>query len=421
MYNFPYVVTVFFLGLSSGVSFSLINSTLNVWFCEAGISNAGIGYLSLVSIPYALKFFFVSFFEARYIPIITKYLGFYRGWLFIIQLCVILSTLVLGFQDPSQNLFYTVLSTLVISLFASCQDILSDAYRIHYATQLSDVVDYGTTAAAVGHKLGMLISGFGGIYLSHYLSFCSVCQIMMLPTLVSAIVVVIAPHKAITHTEEPYKVSCGSTSVHHFLSFFKRTNWYRILVFIFLFKTVSVAIDTMIIPLSIEQGLSRLCIAKHIKFWGTLSLLTGNLVGGYILYRISISQGLLLWGIAQTLISLFLVFQFVLWRPYPEYFVLFSILERFCCGIGRITLMVYQSKNCSKENLMADAALLTSFGSYVRIMISVITGWVVGRVDWVYFFIIIAFLSLLTLTFISKLLTKNPYKNGGLLSSQWGL
>ncbi|MHA7877906.1 MAG: MFS transporter [Bacteroidota bacterium] len=244
---------------------------------------------------------------------------------------------------------------------------------------------------------------------------------MILPTLVSAIVVVIAPPKAITHTEKPYKVSLESKFVYQFLFFFKRTNWYRIVVFIFLFKTVSVAIDTMIIPLSIEQGLSRLCIAKYIKFWGTISLLVGNLVGGYILYRISISQGLLLWGIAQTLISLFLVFQFVLWHPYPEYFVLLAIIERFCCGIGRITLMVYQSKNCSKENLMADSAILTSFGSYVRIIISVVAGWVVGRVDWVCFFIIIALLSLLILMFISKLLIKARKRSGVSLTSQWGL
>ena len=76
------LIIIFFLGFSSGLPLSLISSTIQAWFADAGMSIWVTGLLSLISIPYLYRFLWA--------PLLDRYnllnIGKRRSWILLMQL-----------------------------------------------------------------------------------------------------------------------------------------------------------------------------------------------------------------------------------------------------------------------------------------------------------------------------------------------
>src|SRR5579872_1893784 len=77
----PRILAVTFLVFSSGLPLALTSSTLQAWFTQAGISLKTIGALSLIGLPYSLKFIWSPIMD----KIIPPLWGRRRGWIGITQ------------------------------------------------------------------------------------------------------------------------------------------------------------------------------------------------------------------------------------------------------------------------------------------------------------------------------------------------
>ena len=63
----PKMATLLVLGFSSGLPFYLTSKTLQAWMTTAKVDLATIGFFSLVTLPYSLKFVWAPVMD-RYIP-----------------------------------------------------------------------------------------------------------------------------------------------------------------------------------------------------------------------------------------------------------------------------------------------------------------------------------------------------------------
>jgi PAT family beta-lactamase induction signal transducer AmpG len=113
------------LGFSSGLPLFLTSRTLQVWLTEANVDLGLIGWLSLVRLPYTLKFMWSPFLD-RFIP---PFLGRRRGWLVITQVGLMLAIACMSFQNPKQALDLLAINALIIAFLSATQDIAGDAYR----------------------------------------------------------------------------------------------------------------------------------------------------------------------------------------------------------------------------------------------------------------------------------------------------
>ena len=73
------MVTILFLGFSSGLPYALSFITLSVWFREVEMSRTQIGLFSIVGLPYALKLFWAPLIDRLPFPLLTRRLGQRRG------------------------------------------------------------------------------------------------------------------------------------------------------------------------------------------------------------------------------------------------------------------------------------------------------------------------------------------------------
>jgi PAT family beta-lactamase induction signal transducer AmpG len=81
---------IFFLGISSGLPLALILSTLKALLLDKGFDLKTIGFFSLISLPYTLKFCFAPIIDSCSIPFLTKLVGQRKSWIILSQIFLVI-------------------------------------------------------------------------------------------------------------------------------------------------------------------------------------------------------------------------------------------------------------------------------------------------------------------------------------------
>lgn len=160
------VVAMLFLGFSAGLPLFLIFSTLSLWLREAGVDRSAVTYFSWAALAYSFKFIWAPVIDKMPLPFLHTILGRRRSWLFIAQLAVILAIVWMAMIDPAQSLSGMAFAAVLLGFSSASQDIVIDAYRIEAMKK-----EFQAAMSAMyiaGYRIGMLVSGAGGLYLASF-------------------------------------------------------------------------------------------------------------------------------------------------------------------------------------------------------------------------------------------------------------
>jgi len=163
-------IIMLFLGFSAGIPILLIFSSLSLWLGEAGMEKSAVTFFSWAALGYSFKFVWAPLIDKLPVPLLTRALGRRRAWLFISQLAVIGSILMMAFTDPAggaSNLTIMALGAVALGFSSATQDIVIDAYRIECAPTDEQAMISSTYIA--GYRIGMILAGAGVLYLASYL------------------------------------------------------------------------------------------------------------------------------------------------------------------------------------------------------------------------------------------------------------
>jgi PAT family beta-lactamase induction signal transducer AmpG len=170
-------------------------------------------------------------------------------------------------------------------------------------------------------------------------------------------------------------------------------DWRVVLAFIFFYKVGDTALSVMNTPFLVELGFSKLEIANVAKFFGISAMITGGLLGGILLNRFGILFNLLLCTVLQSLSSFMFVIQSLVGCDLNV--LMFTIgFESLTCGLGAASFIAYLSSLCQAPYTATHFALLSSFGSLARIIMSVCSGYLADCLPWSAFFTLTAMASL---------------------------
>src|SRR6187551_63908 len=116
------LIAVLFMGFAAGLPLALVGSTLQAWYTQANIDLVTVGALTLVGIPYTLKFLWAP---------LMDYPGFSRfgrrGWVVLAQLVLAVLLFVLSQMQPGQQAGLMGVLALMIAFFSATQDCAVDA------------------------------------------------------------------------------------------------------------------------------------------------------------------------------------------------------------------------------------------------------------------------------------------------------
>src|SRR5688572_28310222 len=177
-----FVLTV--LGFASGLPLYLTTKTLQAWMTQADVDLTTVGLISLVALPYSLKFLWAPLFD-RYMP---PFLGRRRGWIVIVQLLLMLAIAAMGMHNPQLSIQMLAANALLVAFLSASQDIVSEAYRADVLTER----EMGTGAAVwvTGYRIALLVTGSAMFVLADRISWpvaYFAVSILMLPGIIAAV------------------------------------------------------------------------------------------------------------------------------------------------------------------------------------------------------------------------------------------
>ncbi len=366
------------MGFSCGLPLLLTISVLQAWMKAEGVDLAIIGLMALVGLPYTLKFLWAPILDRYTLP----FLGRRRGWLIIAQIALMASIVGLGRTSPSAHPEIVAMVAFLVTFFSASQDIIVDAYR------REDIPDaelgFASSLYINGYRIGMLLSGAGGLILADRVSFAGVYMIMAACLIPGIITTLLAPEPRINGR---LPKTLRAAVVEPLIEYFSRPGAIWILAFILLYKIGDSMASAMTIPFYLELGFSNTeigTIGKIFGFWATIG---GALAGGILTLRIGIYRGLWVFGFFQAISTVCFVFLARIGYSIPALSAVIGF-ENFTSGMGTAAFVAFMALLTDKRFTATQYALLSSLMGVPRVLASAPTGYLAAYMGWESFFIL---------------------------------
>lgn len=391
------ILSIFLMGFSSGLPFLLTLSTLTIWLKESGINNMTIGLFVLVTLPYTLKFLWGPMVDHVKLPFLSKFLGQRRSWLVLSQVVLMFMLLGLGRSNPEKYILGTVLWAFGVAFSSAIQDIVIEAYRIEIIDE--DQKGAAATSTNLGYRLGMLMSGAGALYLASLFSWQTAYTFMAALISIGFFTTLFSPSPSSSLISTPTVLV--SLKKYDFPSQFwgwinslygpplkdlmRSYNWPIILAFILFYKVGDTMLTVMSAPFLVELGFSKIEIADVAKFFGISAMVFGGFMGGLLLNRFGILSSLIICAVLQIFSCFMFVIQALVGYNLSVLVLIIGV-ENLTCGVGAVAYIAYLSSLCSIPHTATHFALLSSFGSLARILLSIGAGFLADLLPWPLFF-----------------------------------
>jgi len=396
------IFVVFLLGIASGIPLALTGSTLQAWLTTEGISIRKIAYLTVLGLPYTLKFLWSPLMD-RLVP---PFFGRRRGWLIITQLLLIPCIIFMSNIDPVHHLKVLVWAGLAIAFLSASQDIVVDAYRTDILSEKER--GPGAGLSVTGYRIGMLISGAGALILSEKIGWKGTYILMAVTMLIGIFATVIA--------EEPSgvspPVSLKEAVVLPFLDFLKRTDAIALLALIILYKLGDAYAGSITTAFLIRgAGFTPADVGAVNKMLGLVAMILGATAGGALMVRFGLFRSLLIFGVLQAVSNL----SFVLMAQLGKNWIMFVFtitFENLCGGMGTTAFVALLMSLCNKNFSATQYALLSSLSAIARVLVGPTAGILVEKFGWANFFAF-TFLTAIPGIVLLFFLRKNTVFNSG--------
>lgn len=378
------MLVAFVMGFSCGLPLLLTLSVLQAWMKEEGVDLTVIGMMSLVGLPYTLKFLWAPVLDRFKVPL----LGRRRGWLLFAQLALVGTIIGLGLTHPGVNPWGVAIAAFLVTFFSASQDIVVDAYR---REDLKDEeLGLGSSFYINGYRLGMLLASGGGLIMADHMSFQSVYMILaacMLPGMITTIL-----------TPEPIAAqgtpkTLAEAVVKPLVEYFSRSGAIWMLVFILFYKIGDTMASAMTLPFYLEVGFTKTEIGAVVKLFGFWATIIGGLGGGILMLRLKINKSLWIFGVLQALSTACFA---ILAQSGPNQAVLAGVIgfENLSSGMGTAAFAAFMASITNKKFTATQYALLTSLMGIPRVFASAPTGFLAKHIGWEGFFIACALLAI---------------------------
>ena len=373
----PRVVTVLFLGFSSGLPLALSGGTLQAWLTVEDVDIKTIGLFSLVGLPYTLKFLWSPLMDRFIVPIF----GRRRGWIALSQLALIGLILGMSVTSPQNGLWFLALLAFFLTFGSASQDVAIDAYRTEVLRERERGM--GAAVSVTGYRVAMLVSGALALILSEYLGWRATYMLMALIMSIGVVAVWLGPEPEDPGTPP---ASMKDAVEGPFKEFFSRTGVWSLLALIVLYKlgdAFAGSLTTTFLIRGVNFSVGE--VGAINKGMGLASTIIGALFGGVLMARLRLFKALLIFGILQAVSNLSFMVLALVGKSYP--LMIFTIaFENLAGGMGTAAFVAFLMILCNHSYTATQFALLSALASLGRVFVGPLSGVLVDGMGWTVFF-----------------------------------
>ena len=274
------------LYLAQGLPYGFFTLALPVVLREAGLSLTAISALSLLYLPWALKFLWAPYLD---------HLGTRKAWLLTLQLSTVCGALLLSQLDLDAGLLPVIVGAFVFNVIAASQDVVTDGL----AVRLLDSRERGLgNAVQVGaYRIGMILGG--GLLLWIFAKTDWSTMFVCMAGLLALSVIPVFAYADTSREARSAPPAFGTLA----LGWVQRLLASGMLAFtalIVCFRFGDAMVSTLLTPFMKDQGVSTEAIALMKGTVGSSTSLIGALIGGVFTFRAGRRFALLATGIGQA-------------------------------------------------------------------------------------------------------------------------
>lgn len=366
-------------GFVSGLPLSLPGSTLEAWFTQAGRTYVEIGLLSLVGLPYALKFLWA--------PLMDRFghtsFGLRKTWILVMQLGIVCVLVAMSFGDPATRPSVLAMLALCLTLMSATQDVAIDAYRAEILPPSERGLGVAVFVAA--YRMALLVASGLALIMADFLGWAMVYRIMaglMFIGVITTCVIKEPPHPP---REDRTVVDLYWNPLKNVLD---RKGVFWILSLVVLYKFGDAFIAKMTTPFLLrELGFSLTEVGTVNKVFGLISMLIGLFLGGLLMTRLTLFRALMLFGLAQAFSNL--MFLWLAHMGHQMYAMVITLMvEQFCGGLGMAAYLSLLMSLCDTRFTAFQFALFSALSSLPRELLGPVSGYLVQHAGWIPYFTI---------------------------------
>lgn len=375
------MAAVLLLGFSSGLPLYLTSRTLQAWMTVEGVNLTTIGFFSLVSLPYSLKFLWSPMIDRLGFP----FLGRRKGWLAVTQVALAAAIALMALGRPSEALRLVAINALAIAFLSATQDIVVDAYSADILNP--NELGAGSSLKVLGYRAAMIAAGGGALVLADHVSWPVVYLmfgVMMLLLLAASTVV-----------PEPVLTGRPPSSLREavklpFAEFFDRIGKARgawILAFIVVYRLGDAMINNMTTAFLIRTGFSQTDIGVIQGGVGLFATMAGIIAGGAVMSRIGMNRSLWVFGVLAAASNLAYLLLALAGRNYAL-MTGAIIIENFFYGMVNAAMVGFLMGLCNPRFSATQYALLSSVLAAGRDVLAAPSGRIAELTGWPVFFLL---------------------------------
>lgn len=365
------------MGYSAGLPLLLTGGTLQAWMTDEKVDLTSIGLVSLIGMPYVLKFLWAPFLDRFQIP----FFGRRRGWMMVFQILIALSIFGLSMSNPKEHLMAVIGWSFLIALFSASQDVVLDAYRREIMPE--EELGLASSLYVNGYRLAMLVSGAFALYLADQMAWAHVYKWMAALMLPAVLFTLIAPKES-HHIKIPSNMK--EAVVGPLKDFFTRKGAWIVLLFILLYKVGDSMAANMTTPFILQMGYSKTDMATVAKAVGLIATIVGGLIGGIMMLRFNMKWSLIFFGILQAISTLGFATLPSLPMQLSSLAIIIAI-ENLASGMGTAAYAAYMASITNKQFTATQYALLTALMGIPRVILASPTGKMAELMGWEMFFV----------------------------------
>jgi MFS transporter, PAT family, beta-lactamase induction signal transducer AmpG len=334
------------LYFSQGLPYGFFTQALPVLLRKAGFSLGKIGLLSLLALPWALKFVWA--------PVVDRYwlrqIGRRKSWIVPLQLAAVVILAALASADVEGSIPAVMGAVLILNLIAATQDIATDGLAVDMLAAVERGFANGLQVA--GYRVGMIVGG--GVLLIFYdrLGASRTFLAMAAMTAVATIPILFAREPEPT-SDERERPKGG------LFPFLRRPHAARLLALIVIYKAGEAFATGMLRPFLADAGLSLADVGWLLGTVGFVAGLLGALTGGSLVNRIGRRSSLVAFGVVQAAAVASYAY-LALEKPSPAALYLACAGEHFASGMATAALFTCMMDWCSRESSATDYTIQAS-------------------------------------------------------------
>ncbi|MCY0871479.1 MAG: MFS transporter [Acidithiobacillus caldus] len=388
--KFSWIASTYY---AEGLPFSLVQQVSVQFFTFAGASLQTIGLLSLLGLPWNVKWFWSPFIDL---------FGNKKSWLVSMELLLGAVAILLIWPAQTLDLDLAFKIFALMAFLSATHDMSVDGYYIQTLPVDAQAAYSGLRVAA--YRVAMLAGNGGLVVLAGWVSWtaCFLTAAGMLWLLAGF-------HRWML--PRPVARAPGASrrtaTVQAFRSYFGQKHVLWALAFILLFRAGDALMFAMVTPFLNHLGYGLVARGLLTGALGTVTGIGGALLGGLIIAR---------WGLRRALLPLATVQSFAIpayawlaWvTPDLPWVGLVVAFEQAAAGLGTAVLMVFLMQRCQKRFEATHFAIGSALMSVASTVAGSFSGFLAAKVGFTAFFLL-AFIAALPSLILAYFLPRDLF------------